>query len=158
MEPDFTPADYADAVYDLRERNQLHRIMCTWWWRARDARLWRDLEMTRKAAVTRWRAKVVEQLESAQRVHDSRGSWECARALAGTGLGARRRWRGSCRGECPTITDSERHLSEIGERGGQSAYTLWTGDAGAVDTILSIGQQLYEPPCADLQAQEEICA
>ena len=36
-----------------------------------------------------------------------------------------------------------------------SGLTLWTGDAGAVDTILSIGQQLYEPPCVDLQAQEE---
>ena len=42
-----------------------------------------------------------------------------------------------------------------GPNGGQSVYTLWTGDADAIKTVLSIGQQLYEPPCANLQAQEQ---
>ena len=98
---------------------------------------------------------MVQQLESAERAHDSRRCWECARALAGTGVQARKRWRGSCRGECPLAAEWERHLSSDGPHGGQSVYTLWTGDADAIKTVLSIGQQLYEPPCANLQAQEQ---
>ena len=132
---DSTSIDQADRVNEIRTRDHLHRIVCMWWWRAREARLSRELEAANKAALARWRATVVQQLESAERAHDSCRCWECARALAGTGVQARRRRRGSCRGECPVAAEWERHLSSDGPNGGQSVYTLWTGDADAIKTV-----------------------